>query len=180
MQKKASQSNIVIIIVTILIVALAGFGIYKLAQTNVFDSSGGYVKDLADDKDVIGFMEKSESVSYYDLVNGTTDDFKDKAIKYWGYITDKEVATDKTATYNILVVMNKQDTAKVSEKYDKTSDGLALGPIVVYTEKAYNTFSIGDYVWMYGTLDEFEKTTEHEKVPCFKAKKLVLDTDVIN
>lgn len=179
MKTKLSQSNTVIIIVTILVIGLVGFGIYKLSETNVFDSSGRYVKELADDKDIKGFMEKAKAISYYDIISGELEDFEDTPIKYWGYITDKEVATDKTATYTMFMVMNKADTAKAGSSYDKTSDGLALAPVIFKTSKAYNTFSIGDYIWMYGTLSEFKETEEHNKVPYFEARKLVLDTDII-
>ena len=179
MKRQTAKSNIIVIAVSTIIVGILAFGVYMLSSLDVFDTSGGYIKDMANGKDVISFMENAESISYASIINGENalDEFKDKPIKYWGYIENKEVYNDGTAVYNMTVILNKKDTNKVGNTLNKNSDGLALAPVTFRTSKSYNNFVIGDSVFMYGTLTEINENDKGERIPHFEAVKVVLDTE---
>lgn len=178
MKKSQTSSYVVIVIVSALLIALAAFGIYKLTGTEAFDSKGGYIKGMASDKDVITFIEVAETPSYKELLDGDPKELGENPYKYYGTITSKEVARDKTAEYEMLVMLNREDSAKVGNEYEKTDEGLKIVPVAFFVEKRYNNFAIGDNVWMYGTFDDFVEAQGHENVPHFYAKKLVLDTEL--
>lgn len=178
MKKSQTSSYVLIVVVSAVLIALVSFGIYKLTGTEAFDSSGGYIKGMASEKDIITFMEVAETPSYKVLLDSEVEDLEENPYKYYGTITSKEVARDKTAEYEMIVLLNKEDSAKVGDEYEKTDEGLRIVPVTFFVEKTYNNFAIGDNIWMYGNIDDYVEAQGHEKVPHFYAKKLVLDTEI--
>ena len=179
MSKKSLKSNSIIIAVALLIIAVVCFAIYMLSSSNIFDTSGGYIKDMAKDGDVATFVEEAETPSYEAIVSNknSLEEFKGKPLKYWGCIDSKEVFNDKTALYKMTVILNKEDTNKLGDKYKKNSEGLALAQITFRTSAGYNNFVVGDYVFMYGNLTELNDS-DGELIPHFEAVKVVLDSEV--
>lgn len=178
---KASDtgSSIKSILIGVLIIGAVVGLILILAKSNIFDTSGGYIKDMAKEGDVAGFVESAKVIPYPDLLNGEVEDFENVAIKYYATVVDREMDDDKTAIYTFNVTVNAKDSQKLSSNlYPKNANKEATVVVKGHASEGYSRFTVGDNVYIYGELTEFVETEKYDKVPFLELKKVVLDDEV--
>lgn len=160
MENTKAKSTIPTAIVLLLLVALASFGVYKFATTSdLFDSSGDYVKNTAAKGDVEMFMRACENINYDTLVK----DYKDylgKPIMYWAYIEGRSDNFGGGVEYIVNIPM-KDKKVRVAK-------------IKALFKTEYNR---GDYVQIYGTLSDLIKYKDATVIPYIEARKFVLKVE---
>ena len=174
---KGIKGNLKVILIGIVILAVVVSGINYLTKHTAFDMEGGYIKDNVKDKDIIGYMNKAERVSYIDLIT-KPDDYLGKELKYYGVITDKEMHNDKSVDYFATIYTNEKEENQIKNKFDIPYKEHITLKFKLKAKKEYNTFSMGDRVIMYGDLIEHieDESTAYD-IPYLDLKALRLDEE---
>ena len=154
MSKKINSTIVTALWVALLIASL-GFGGYKLLTSDIFDTTGGYVKAIADNNDIDYFMQTCTSINYDTMMLNYTN-YTGKPIKYLVKIVDETTSFGGSVEYIVNVTMD-DDTVRLVEVKPLFQD----------------TFYKGDSVIMYGTLKGVVKYNNAGNIPYIEARKFV-------
>lgn len=148
------KSMLITGVVASVIIGGLSLGIYKLSATDLFDSTGGYVKTKVESDGVAAFMQKCNTFKYED-VSESPDKYINSNLKFWATIVDIEKISNGDIEY--LVKFNGTDTA-----------------VKLIKVKALNkeSFFKGDKVYVFGTLTKMVQTKD-SKIPYIEARRLL-------
>lgn len=156
--------------------AFIGGAYYLLSNTGMFDQTGSFIKDKADDKDTLGFIEQAERPDFYKLVKNP-DDFMDKPLRFYAIVRDSKEHNDGSDTYTLEVLLNNEEERafKNMEEIQKDSDGYSILTVIAETDFESSNFYSGDEVEVYGSLTEVGK--EDKVIIYLEGRKFYLETE---
>lgn len=136
-------------IVGLFIFMVCWYLISSVVSGGFFDTQGGFIKDMAESRDIKGYQESSEVLNYKELYLDT-DNMVGKNVKFWGKIVDTRVSSNRAARYTVEVNLNSQ-TKQELNRYLGVSE-VDNWYVVANVGEEYNNFNIGDEVEMFGEL----------------------------
>ena len=174
------------VIVGITIVAVFVLVITFFIKSSAFDSSGGFIKDMADDKDMIRYQSSAVKFDYLKIITDIEEDtnnYKNHTKHHYnilGVVTDVKIKSNKQAEYIVGVMAPEKDEYNLLKMYglEKPKDNKVIRwDISVGADKEYNNFDIGDKVRVYGEIDKPLKVKDSytEYIPRVNAKKIQLE-----
>ena len=106
---KKSSLLVVIWLLSLIILFISFFIVFKYYRFNTYETSLGYVKKIEDDYKIVTYLKKFDKLKNYNIIlDNKTYEFEIESISEDYYIIDG------SNYYEIIITMNLNDTYKIN------------------------------------------------------------------
>lgn len=166
------KNKVISIIFWIVLIVSIIFGGYKLLTSSIFDTSGGYIKNIAESKDTIGYKQDATRGSYVELFKDT-DDMLGKPLRFWGIVGDSK----EKYTYELKVRLDETSDREVRRHLKISNTDDINWMIIMDTSNSSGKVYKGDAVFVYGELTNIGEYNGID-TPFMNIRLIELDKDI--